>query len=228
MYLPIPILCLVFPSADFSSVAGWERNPLPPMLFISLFSLGVGRSLRNRADWANEFYPPGSLCARGLTFDNRGAYLAHLPRSFIARYVGMRGRVPRILPRATDQGSATRVLAIFGFRFSWLEDSQGSRRSCRARAISWSSHIRLNPLSPVWTSRLPPLLVSVGQAVCGLLGRAPGDSAFSVNGGSFMSPSGVPPRAGRHGGWAKLPSKRWSGGGSLRSAVSRAIALIFC
>ena len=137
----------------------------------------MGRCLANRAREANEFLHPGSTFEWDLSSENSRAYPVHFPRSFISRYTRKRGRIPRILPFLINEGSAIRALVLFGLKSSWAGDAYRSRRSCRVRFISRSSHFELRPLPPIWTPRTPAFLVSVGQAGCGLLRRAPGASS---------------------------------------------------
>ena len=102
-----------------------------------------------------------------------------LPRALSSTlFVRMRGSHIGILPCSSNERSVTPALRVFGFKFSWRRDSRGSRRSFGARAISWSSHFRLNPVPPMWTPRTPARLVPIGKVVCGLPRRASEDSAI--------------------------------------------------
>ena len=101
----------------------------------------------------------------------------HLPRSSVTRIIRLHGRVIRILSCSSTEGSSTRVLVIFGVKFSWSSGGSPHHKSCWVRAVSWSSHFRQNPLCSFWSTKPPAFLVSAGQAICGVLRKAPGGSA---------------------------------------------------
>ena len=137
----------------------------------------MDRRLHNRAHRANESFPLGSNFEWGLHCGSSGAYIAHFPRSFISRAIRLHGRGVRIPPCSRNEGSSTRVLAIFGIEFSWSSEGSPQRKSCWVRAASWSSRFRQNPLCPIRSTKPPTFLVSAGQAICEVLKRAPGGSA---------------------------------------------------
>ena len=56
----------------------------------------------------------------------------------------------RVTPRRGDEGSGTRVLAIFGFKFARPGESPGSEFSCWVPMISRGSHFRRRPPTPLW------------------------------------------------------------------------------
>ena len=140
----------------------------------------MDESLEDRAHAANPVYPEGTTFEWDSKSGSGRAFLAHFPKDFIARYIRVHGRVLRILPCPSNQGSFSRVLVVFGLKFSWFDKTAQRSQECWARTISWGSHFRQNPLSAIWSNSPPSFLVSTGQAVCGLLQRAPkGAATFS-------------------------------------------------
>ena len=140
----------------------------------------MDESLEDRAHAANLVYPEGTTFEWDSKSGSGRAFLAHFPSDFIARYIRVHGRVLRILPCPSNQGSVSRVLVVFGLKFSWFNKAAQRSEECWARTISWGSHFRQNPLSAIWSNSPPSFLVSTGQAVCGILQRAPkGAATFS-------------------------------------------------
>ena len=92
-------------------------------------------------------------------------------------FIRLHGRFIRVLPCPSNEGSSTRVLVIFGVKSSWSSEGSPQHKSCWARAVSWSSCFRQNPLRSFWSTKPPAFLVSAGQAICGVLRKAPGGSA---------------------------------------------------
>ena len=134
-------------------------------------------SLDRRAYAANDNYPEGTHFEWDSKSGSNRAFLAHFPADFITRRIRVYGRVLRILPCPSNQGSVSRVLVVFGLKFTWFNRVDKRSEESWARAISWGSHFRQNPLSAIWSNNPPSFLVSTGQAVCGILQRAPGGAA---------------------------------------------------
>ena len=137
----------------------------------------MDESLEDRARAANLVYPEGTTFEWDSKSGSGRAFLAHFPSDFIARYIRVHGRVLRILPCPSNQGSVSRVLVVFGLKSTWYNRVDKRSEESLARAISWGSHFRQNPSSAIWSNNPPSFLVSTGQAVCGILQRAPGGAA---------------------------------------------------
>ena len=137
----------------------------------------MNRRLHSRVHRANGSYPRGSDFEWDLQRGSSGAYIVHFPRSSITRFVRAYGGVIRVLPCSCNEGSSTRVLAVFGIKFSRASEGSPQRQSCCVWAVSRSSHFRQNPPRSIWSTESPTFLVVVGRAICGVPKRAPGGSA---------------------------------------------------
>ena len=89
-----------------------------------------------------------------------------------------------------------------------------------------SSHFRTNPKTPIWATRDPLFLVSIGQAVCGSVRGLQEARQIPTNDGTSAIPQGVSLRIPRISNSTSISSTRRRWGGTPRLAEARSAGLI--
>ena len=174
MQVPISAAAPSSPSSTIFLCCALAEKSLPRISGTVSVFFWTDQALQIRAHLSSRPYPPGFSFPRGASSESERACLAHFPRSCGERYISMCGRVLRIPPRLRNEGSGTRSRGTFGLEFPLPGNAPGAQHSCCVRAISRGSHFRQHQMTPIWVARSSLFLVSIGQAVRGILKRATG------------------------------------------------------